>query len=249
MCEETGFESVETYIASGNVVFESTDSESKVKELLEKRLEDYAGKKVDVFVRARREMLDLIDANPYPDEPGNKVAVLFLDKKPPNDLRSKAKGVKGRGSSAAKEVFIHYPDGLGTSKLQLDVGPGTTHQHEHRRQAGRHGIRHLVQSLPFFSFFHLLKLPALSWTRMNFGFDPLTVKAREYLRFADGRFFFTAVWTNATPLVLSDAFSLIFDLTFAEANTNREAVAGVSEPSTEADETTGGVSSRMMSSW
>ena len=127
MCEETGFESVETYIASGNVVFESTDSESKVKELLEKRLEDYAGKKVDVFVRSAREMLDLVDANPYPDEPRNKVAVLFLDKKPPNDLDSKAKGVKDEEfKPAAKEVFVHYPDGLGTSKLQLDVGPGTT---------------------------------------------------------------------------------------------------------------------------
>ena len=28
MCEETGFESVETYIASRNIVFESPDSES-----------------------------------------------------------------------------------------------------------------------------------------------------------------------------------------------------------------------------
>ena len=127
MCEETGFESVETYIASGNVVFTATDSEAKVKDLLEKRLEIYAGKKVDVFVRSAREMLDLVDANPWPDQPGNKVAVMFLDNKPPNDLDSKAKGVQDEQfRPAAMEVFVHYPDGLGTSKLQLDVGPATT---------------------------------------------------------------------------------------------------------------------------
>ena len=86
MCEEIGFESVVTYIASGNVVFMATDSEPKVKHLLETRLESYAGKKVDVFVRSAREMLDLVNANPYADEPGNRVAVMFLAHKPPNDL-------------------------------------------------------------------------------------------------------------------------------------------------------------------
>jgi len=127
MCEEAGFESVETYIASGNVVFTATDKEDRVKQILEARLEDYASKKVDVFVRTAREMRDLVEANPYPGEPGNKVAVLFLDRKPPADLDNRAKGVAGEKFKAAdREVFIHYPDGLGATKLELDVGVGTT---------------------------------------------------------------------------------------------------------------------------
>jgi uncharacterized protein (DUF1697 family) len=118
MCEEAGFESVRTYIASGNVVFATDDDSAKVKEILEKRLTDYAGKKMDVFVRSAREMRDLVDINPYPGEPGNKVAVLFLDRKPPSDLASIASGVQDEEfKPAASEIFIHYPEGLGRSKL------------------------------------------------------------------------------------------------------------------------------------
>jgi uncharacterized protein (DUF1697 family) len=127
LCEEAGFESVRTYIASGNVVFETSDSAEKAKAILEKRLEDWAGSKVDVLVRSAREMLDLVKANPYPEEPGNQVAVLFLEREPPRDLAPVAKGVENeRFTPAAKEVFIHYPDGLGRSKLKFDLGTGTT---------------------------------------------------------------------------------------------------------------------------
>ncbi|MGA7435305.1 MAG: DUF1697 domain-containing protein [Solirubrobacterales bacterium] len=129
MCEEAGFESVQTYIASGNVVFTSSDSEDKVKSVLEKRLEAYAGRKVDVYVRSVREMKDLVDINPYPDDPGNKVAVLFLDQKPPSDLDGIVSGVKDESFKAAdREIFISYPDGLGVSTLKFDESKvhGTT---------------------------------------------------------------------------------------------------------------------------
>lgn len=129
MCEEAGFESVKTYIASGNVVFRSSDSEDKVKSIIEKRLEDYAGKKVDVYVRTVREMKDLVEVNPYADEPGNKTAVIFLDQKPPAGLDAIASGVKDeKFQGADREIFVSYPDGLGTTKLTFDkkVIRGTT---------------------------------------------------------------------------------------------------------------------------
>ncbi len=120
MCEEAGFEDVATYIASGNVVLRSDDGAEKVKEILELRLADYAGKKVDVFVRTAREMRDLVEVNPFPDEPGNRVAVLFLDRRPPKDLDSLATGVGDeRFTAAAREIFVHYPEGMGVSKLKF----------------------------------------------------------------------------------------------------------------------------------
>ena len=126
LAEEAGFEQVSTYIASGNLVFETNDKPDRVKSILEQRIEDFCGMHIDVFVRTAREMMDLVEANPYNDEPGNKTAVLFLEKHPPNDLDKTAKGVAEETFEAAdREVFIHYPDGLGRSKLKLDVGSGT----------------------------------------------------------------------------------------------------------------------------
>jgi uncharacterized protein (DUF1697 family) len=118
MCEEAGFESVRTYIASGNVVFETSDTPEKARSVIEARLESYAGREVGVLVRTAREMADLVETNPSPDEPGNRVVVLFLDRRPPADL---AGSVSGQTSEvmrpAASEVFIHYPEGQGPSRL------------------------------------------------------------------------------------------------------------------------------------
>ena len=53
MCEAAGFLSVRTYIASGNVVFQSPKTEVQVKAALEAALSTYAGKPVGVMVRTR----------------------------------------------------------------------------------------------------------------------------------------------------------------------------------------------------
>jgi uncharacterized protein (DUF1697 family) len=51
ICDGAGFAHVETYIASGNVVFESKAAPSKVKAKLEAGLLAYAGKPVGVVLR------------------------------------------------------------------------------------------------------------------------------------------------------------------------------------------------------
>lgn len=126
MCEEAGFEQVRTYIASGNVVFGSDDDPDRARSVLEARLGSYAGKPVDVLVRTGREMADLVAANPFPDEPGNRVVCLFLDRHPPKDLAAVASGVGDeRFVAADREVFIHYPEGQAQSKLKFDLGVAT----------------------------------------------------------------------------------------------------------------------------
>jgi uncharacterized protein (DUF1697 family) len=56
LCAQAGFAKVRTFIASGNVIFSCRKSEAQVKAVLEARLEDYAGKKMGVFVRTAAEM-------------------------------------------------------------------------------------------------------------------------------------------------------------------------------------------------
>ena len=58
MCEAAGFQSVRTYIASGNVVFQSAKTEAQVKGALEAALAAYAGKPMGVLVRSAAEMAD-----------------------------------------------------------------------------------------------------------------------------------------------------------------------------------------------
>ena len=51
MCEAEGYAGVRTYIASGNVVFHTGRDAAQVKAALERRLQQYAGKPVQMLVR------------------------------------------------------------------------------------------------------------------------------------------------------------------------------------------------------
>jgi uncharacterized protein (DUF1697 family) len=120
MCNEAGFGRVDTYIASGNVVFESNAAPLGVKAALEARLLAYAGKPVGVVVRTASEMAAVLEANPFPEaEPKNTYAI-FLDERPPNDALDHAVGqTVERMFLGDREIFIHYANGMGRSKLQI----------------------------------------------------------------------------------------------------------------------------------
>jgi len=123
MCEELGFTSVKTYIASGNVVFESRKSEAAIKAALEKRLESYAGKRVGVLVRSAAEMAKISADNPFPNLALNRTVALFLDGAPPADALETVRGQKDEKIKPGKrEIYIHYGDGMASSKLVVTAG-------------------------------------------------------------------------------------------------------------------------------
>ncbi len=84
--EELGFEKVETFIASGQVVFESDEkSRAKLEEKIEKALKAKLGYDVATFVRTDREVADIAAHNPFskvtPKE-GDRLHIGFLRDEP-----------------------------------------------------------------------------------------------------------------------------------------------------------------------
>src|ERR1700734_674901 len=79
MCESAGLSAVRTYIASGNVLFESDRPEAEVKAAIEAGLPAYAGKPIGVMVRTAVEMAEAAGGNPFAETPGNRVVAIFLD--------------------------------------------------------------------------------------------------------------------------------------------------------------------------
>jgi uncharacterized protein (DUF1697 family) len=127
MCEELGFGSVRTYIASGNVVFTSRKSEAAIKAALEKRLEAYAGKPIGVLVRSAEEMARLAAENPFPRAAPNRTVAIFLDGKPPKDTLSAVRGQKDEEITLGRrEIYVHYGDGMGQSKLVIPAAKAGT---------------------------------------------------------------------------------------------------------------------------
>ena len=127
MCEAAGLRRVRTYIASGNVIFHSGLAEREVKRAVEDALAAYAGKPVGVLVRTAAEMAAVSAHNPFPDAPANYTVAIFLDEPPPADAAEKAAG-RDREiiRLGLREIYVHYPDGMGRSKLRIPAAAAGT---------------------------------------------------------------------------------------------------------------------------
>lgn len=122
LCSGLGFDSVRTYIQSGNVLFEARQKEAAIRARLEKSLTARVGKPVDVMVRTPAEMRAILEGNPFPKEKPAKVAVAFLSAAPPKDLLDRVVATGGEQVKPGKrEVYVYYPDGMGRSKLKLPL--------------------------------------------------------------------------------------------------------------------------------
>lgn len=117
---ELGLGSPRTYIASGNLLFTSDKGEKALKAELEKALQVHMGAPVGVMIRTAEEMAAAAAANPFANEPDNKVVAIFLDQAPPKDAAGQAKNVAGERIEIGKrEIYVHYPEGQGLSKLVI----------------------------------------------------------------------------------------------------------------------------------
>jgi uncharacterized protein (DUF1697 family) len=120
LCESAGLQNVRTYIQSGNVVFTSGLSSSKIQMLLGLALSKQLGKPAQVFVRSAAQMQQIHAANPFSTAEPGQVLVLFFEDAP-HKTAIAALVIPGREQLVllGKELFVHYPDGMGRSKLKL----------------------------------------------------------------------------------------------------------------------------------
>jgi uncharacterized protein (DUF1697 family) len=120
MCRDAGFTEVRTYIASGNVVFQSASSAKKVKSELGRRLLSYAGKPVEVAIRTAAEMATAVESNSFPKAAPNHTVAILLDEAPPPDSLAQAVGVRGEKMYlGVREIYVHYGAGMEASKLRI----------------------------------------------------------------------------------------------------------------------------------
>ena len=127
MAEELGFENARTYIASGNLLFDTKLKEAAIKSTLERRLEAYAGKPVGVMVRTAAEIAKVVADNPFDGEPGNRVVAIFLNEAPPTSALTEHKNlIDERIALGRRELYVHYPNGQGPSKLIIPAAKAGT---------------------------------------------------------------------------------------------------------------------------
>ena len=118
LCAEAGFAAVRTYIASGNAILESRMSAPRIKATLESALEERLGKPIGVHVRSASELADVLARNPFPRKAPDRTMAVFLERALGSDARDEMRGWrKEEVRLSGRELFVHYPDGQGRSRL------------------------------------------------------------------------------------------------------------------------------------
>lgn len=119
-----GFSNATTLLASGNIVFEAGDASGEaIEKALYAAVETVGGLKSEVFARNRRDLEQVIAANPFPDtardRPSQLLVLFHAEQVPAAPLDAIAQGYDGpeRLAAVGRELFIDYPEGMGRSKL------------------------------------------------------------------------------------------------------------------------------------
>lgn len=119
--QSLGFAGVRTYVQSGNIVFSSSAKDTaSVEKKIEKALKQRLSLGVNVLVRTRDELRNIVVRNPFTGKNPDRLHVTFLAKKPVsvpieklNTLRTGEEEFAVRG----RQVYLFLPNGIGRSKL------------------------------------------------------------------------------------------------------------------------------------
>jgi uncharacterized protein (DUF1697 family) len=129
---ELGHSDVKTYIQTGNIIFTSShDDSGRLAADLQDAIKTSFGVNTTAVVLTKAELGKVIGANPYPDESNPKwVHGVFLLAEPQqvqhDRVAEAVEAAAGRGSRdeatiVGQTLYLHTPDGFGTSELAKDL--------------------------------------------------------------------------------------------------------------------------------
>jgi len=127
-----GHGEVSTYIQTGNIIFTpGHDDSAALAAELEASIAEMFGVRTTAVVLSKAELGRVISANPYPDEPELRyVHGVFLPSDPDQALRTRvaeatelaaSRGSRDEATIVGRTLYLHTPDGFGTSELARDL--------------------------------------------------------------------------------------------------------------------------------
>jgi uncharacterized protein (DUF1697 family) len=124
MFESLGHTGAQTLLQSGNVVFEANGRKTTgMERLFENECEKRLKLRVDVVVRTAPEWRSLVTRNPFlaevVNDPGHLLVMCLKERPAAGRVAALRGAIKGREriEGSGRELYIHYIDGVGTSKL------------------------------------------------------------------------------------------------------------------------------------
>ncbi len=124
MYSELGFKNIQTYIQSGNVVFQFKKSEAgKLEKMISKKLNETSGFEVPVIAKELQEIKDVLENNPFINEKHENtdhLYVTFLSEEPSKESIEKINSGQYSNDKfiiKGKTIYLFCSTGYGKTKL------------------------------------------------------------------------------------------------------------------------------------
>ncbi|OME88089.1 cytoplasmic protein [Paenibacillus sp. FSL A5-0031] len=123
MFEELGFARVQTYINSGNVIFESNENANNLEEKIEKQISEVFGFNIAVILRTADELVSIIDKSPFNAAElteGQSIHLTLLKEAPTQEHINNLPDVDVGNDEyyiSGKEIYVLYRNSILDSKL------------------------------------------------------------------------------------------------------------------------------------
>jgi uncharacterized protein (DUF1697 family) len=127
LCAELGWEEVQSYIQSGNLLFKAGDTADMLESALEQAIEQQFGLSIPVIVRPAADWPAYVSDNPYPgasEREPNRVMLALSKSVPKPDAVARLADCTVNGervTQAGDALWLHYPEGSGRTKLSPAV--------------------------------------------------------------------------------------------------------------------------------
>lgn len=126
-CERLGWTGVRTWLQSGNVIFSATGETASLDTGLEQSVREITGLTIPVVSFPARRFIEILASNPFVDESEaapSRVLAYLSKAAPPSSTESlltRAARADERVCVRDAAVWIHFPEGVGRSKLTPGV--------------------------------------------------------------------------------------------------------------------------------
>ena len=126
--ESLGFEDVQTYINSGNVLFRTAQRDLvRLRKRIEDAIEGACGFRSHVILRTPSDLRGVIARNPFAARTGmdpSRLAIHFLAADPSAEARDQVLAIDAAPEElriGGRELYIYFPNGMARPKLSMPV--------------------------------------------------------------------------------------------------------------------------------
>ncbi|MDF1814677.1 MAG: DUF1697 domain-containing protein [Verrucomicrobiales bacterium] len=127
LCADLEWKSVRTHLQTGNLVFKASQSASTFESELEQSINSSFGFSIPVIVRSAADLEKIVADSPFKNQaaPDPSHVLLYLTKRPIEkgalQYMESGSGAREKVLVSVKSLWIHFPKGVGSSKLTPSV--------------------------------------------------------------------------------------------------------------------------------